>query len=615
MQDKTPLLRSTRFLPLFVTQFLSAFNDNVFKQAILLLLAIQATSTSESALYANLAAGLFILPFFLFSGLAGQLAEGKAKHKLIRLIKFCEIPIMGIGSAAILLDNTTVMLTAVFFMGLQSTFFGPLKYSILPQHVESRSLTKANGLIESATFIAILLGTVFGTYFIDQTNGKLIICGIVILIATVGFVASLRIPLARPNNRDQNITLNPIKSTIDVFQALRAQTPAVNKSVLGISWFWLTGAIILTALPTYVMNELGGEALDVTLALVIFSLSIAIGSLLCEKLSRSRVELGLVPFGAFLITLFLFMLSQVDTYHADMAESVATSNMYDAFMWMALTGIAAGLYTVPLYTLIQQRTEDEARARIIAANNVMNSLFMVLSAVLSIVVLSVLKLSIGTLFLLVSVLNLLVAIYIYTKVPEFFMRFVIYIISHIMYRMKTYNAENIPDEGPAMLAANHVSFIDWMLILSASPRPVRFVIYEPIYNSIWLHWLFKAAKAIPIDSAKKNMQAFLASTSEIAKALENGELICIFPEGKLTSDGEIDQFKRGIEMFIKKTAVPVVPIRLNGLWGSMFSRKNKWRLPRLRWSAIEVIVGEPITPNNVTAVSVEEKVKSLKKGA
>ena len=619
--NKGGLLSSKRFLPLFLTQFLSAMNDNVYKQSVLILLVFQAATLGDGALYSNLAAGLFILPFFLFSGMAGQLAEKTEKSKLIRLVKFCEIPVMVIGAASIFTQYVWLMLTTVFFMGLQSTFFGPLKYSILPQHVAPNELTKANGLVESATFVAILIGTIFGTYYITQTTGPTIISIAVLILAVLGFFSSRFIPISQANNPNLLFTYNIFSSTKNVFKALNAQTESVGKSVLGISWFWLIGAVILTALPNYVKHVMGGDELVVTSALVVFSLSIAVGSLLCEKLSRSRIELGIVPFGAILITLFLYLLSQEPAISEYIAPSenlltlkqvLNTGDMVWHFVWMAGIGIASGFYTVPLYALIQQRTEEASRSRVIAANNVLNALFMVGSAILSIVTLFVLEWHISSLLLLLAGLNLLISIYIYTKVPEFFLRFVIYILAICMYRVRTKRHENIPSEGAAVIVANHVSFVDWMFILATSPRPIRFMVFAPIYYSKALHWLFKMAKAIPIDSEKANPKAFAKAFDEVAAALERGELVGIFPEGKLTSNGEMDMFRRGIERIIARTPVPVVPVHLDGLWGSMFSRKAKWQLPRLKWSLVSVSVGEPIEAEQVSANYLHEQVSALK---
>lgn len=622
------LLTSKRFLPIFVTQFFSALNDNVYKQAVLLLLIFQAASVADGALYSNLAAGLFILPFFLFSGLSGQLAEKSEKSRLIKIIKFCEIPIMVVGAVSIYSQQIWLMLATIFLMGLQSTFFGPLKYSILPQHLEANELTKGNGLVESGTFVAILLGTVFGTYYITQSFGQLYISIAILSLALIGFVSSQFIPKSAANDPNIKVTFNLYKSTLDVFKALNAQSESVGKSVLGISWFWLIGAIILTALPNYVKHVMGGDELVVTAALVVFSLSIAIGSLLCEKLSRSRIELGIVPFGAILITIFLYLLSQepaITSYLPALKSAIENNNdalltvtqvmqtgdMKWHFIWMACIGIAAGFYTVPLYALIQQRTKQDSRSRVIAANNVLNALFMVGSAVLSILTLSILTWSIAQLFLLLAGLNLLISIYIYTKVPEFFLRFVIYILAICMYRVKTEGEENICQTGPAVIVANHVSFVDWMFILAASPRPIRFVIFAPIYHSWPLNWLFKMAKAIPIDTEKNNPQAYKEAFDNIARALEGGQLVGIFPEGKLSSDGQTDVFKRGIEKIIERTPVPVVPMFLDGLWGSMFSRKRSLRLPRLKWSLVSVIIGKAIAPEKLETEVLRKSVLAL----
>lgn len=615
------LLTSKRFLPLFITQFFSAVNDNVYKQSVLILLVFQAATLADGALYSNIAAGLFILPFFLFSGMAGQLAEKKEKSKLIRFIKLCEIPIMVLGALSIFSQSTWLMLTTLFFMGLQSTFFGPLKYSILPQHVAPNQLTKANGLVESGTFIAILLGTIFGTYYITQNTGPTVISVAVLVLAVTGYISSRFIPMSSENNPNLKFTYNILSSTKDLFSVLNSQTESVGKSVLGISWFWLIGAIILTTLPNYVKHVMGGNELVVTSALVVFSLSIALGSLLCAKLSRSRIELGIVPFGAILMTLFLYLLSQEPsinhqgTHYTELltlTEVLNVHNLYWHFIWMAGVGIASGFYTVPLYALIQQRTNESCRSRVIAANNVLNALFMVGSAILSIITLSIFKWTISELLLLLAGLNLLIGIYIYTKVPEFFLRFLIYILAICMYRLRTKGEANIPEQGAAVIVSNHVSFVDWMFILAVSPRPIRFMVFAPIYYSPALHWLFKMAKAIPIDSEKSNPKAFKKAFDEVANALENGELVGIFPEGKLTHDGSIDIFRRGIERIIERTPVPVIPIYLDGLWGSMFSRRQKWQLPRLKWSLVSISVGEPIDADNVSADDLRLRVQALK---
>ena len=623
LKKSSNLLSSRRFFPLFITQFFSALNDNVYKQSVLLLLIFQANNVADGALYSNLAAGLFILPFFLFSGIAGAIAEKHEKSKLIRVIKACEVPIMLLGAVSILLNLSWLMLSTIFLMGLQSAFFGPLKYSVLPQHVHTLQLTKANGLVESATFVAILLGTIFGTYYITQSSGPIYISIAIICLAVIGYISSRHIPKAKANNSDLVVSYNIFSATKNLFTALNAQTEAVGKSVLGISWFWFIGAIILTMLPNYVKHIIGGNELVVTFALVVFSLSIALGSLLCERLSRSRIELGIVPFGAILITACLYFLSQepaighyinVPSQLLSLTEVFNTGDLYWHFIWMAGIGISSGFYTVPLYALIQQRTEENSRSRIIAANNVLNALFMVGSAILSIVTLSILKWSMAELVLLIAILNALISIYIYRKVPEFFLRFVIYLLAICMYRVRTFGDENIPEQGAAVIVANHVSYVDWMFILAASHRPIRFVIYAPIYHSWHLHWLFKIGKAIPIDSEKSNPEVFKKAFDDIAQALENGELIGIFPEGKLTQDGKIDTFRRGIEKIITRTPAPVIPVHLDGLWGSMFSRKEKTFLPRIQWSLVKVSLGEAVASDKVCADDLRERVLTLSHG-
>lgn len=618
MNSQFKLFTTNRFLPFFVTQFFGAFNDNVFKNALIVLIVFQLATSSNESLLVNLSAGLFILPFFLFSSLAGQLAEKYEKSKLMVTCKAAELAIMGLATVGLFAGNIYILMTVLFLMGTQSTFFGPVKYSILPQHLKDNELLGGNGLVEMGTFLAILIGTMVGSYYIVQDGGKNIISSILILFSVVGYIASRFVPKAESSFPNEKIDYNPITSSISLFKVLKERRKSVSLSVIGISWFWFLGAVYLTQLPSFVKNNFHGDETIVTLFLVAFSVGIAIGSLICEKLSRNIIELGIVPLGSIGITLFGILLYFNGTLNTDIIGEMITSS--DFFLYPTLQvaafslfmiGVFGGLYTVPLYALIQKRTEPEYRSRVIAANNMLNALFMVISAIASILLLSS-GLQIHELFLVLSLFSAVVSIYIYKKVPEFFIRFVIWILSHTIYRVQHNNINNLPEEGGCVVVANHISFFDALLLAGSFKRPLRFVMYEPIYRLPVLNSFFKAVGAIPIDSKKANPKVYEESFVTIKELLENGEVLCLFPEGGLTPDGEIAEFKRGIEKIISETPVPVLPTAIQGLWGSMFSRKNKVRFPRLTWSKLNVNVGELLQPEEITAAKLEKEVKKLR---
>ena len=506
-------------------------------------------------------------------------------------------------------------------MGTQSTFFGPVKYSILPQHLKEEELIGGNGLVEMGTFIAILIGTMVGAYYIVENNGTVIVSCIVVGVALLGYISSLFIPKAESLLPETKVSFNIFKESYNLFSVLKQRRKSVFLSVVGISWFWFLGATYLTQLPAFVKDYFYGDSSVVTLFLVTFSVGIAIGSILCEKLSRRRIELGIVPFGSIGLTFFgimLYFYSGLDIQVEQNSEIVLgyleVLSYFEgkmAIFSLFMIGVFGGFYTVPLYALVQKRTEPKYRSRVIAANNMLNAFFMVLSAVFAIVLFSF-DIQIHELFLIIAILGALVSIYIYNRVPEFFIRFVIWMLSHTLYRVKHENIDNLPEEGGCIIVSNHISFFDALLLGGAFKRPVRFVMFEPIYNIPVLKQFFKAVGAIPINTQKANPECFENAFKEIKKLLENGEVLCIFPEGKLTADGEIDEFKRGIERMVKETPTPVLPVAIQGLWGSMFSRKNKIRFPRLKWSSLNIVVGDLVKPEDVSAKDLENKVKALR---
>ena len=612
------LLGKRRFLPFFITQSLGAFNDNLFKQSLILAILYKLSLEGDRSIWVNLCALLFILPFFLFSALAGQFGEKFAKDRLIRAIKLAEIVIMAIGATGFVTHHLELMLVALFAMGTHSALFGPVKYSILPQALREEELVGGNGLVEMGTFLAILAGTIGAGVLMSSSQYAVLAAAGVVGTAVLGYLASRWIPRAAAAAPQMTLDWNIFKQSWLTLRLGLGQTPAVSRSIVGNSWFWFVGAIYLTQIPAYAKDWLHGDETVVTLVLTLFSVGIAVGSLLCERLSGRKVEIGLVPFGSFGLTLFglLWWWHSGDVPVGVVPHDwLALLGMGQAW-WIMLSivglGIFGGFYIVPLYALIQARTPEDQRARVIAANNILNALFMVVSAIITIVLLSLAKLSIPQLFLVVSLLNIAINAYIFRIVPEFTMRFLIWLLSHSMYRVEHRELQRIPDEGAALLVCNHVSFVDALLIGGAIRRPIRFVMYYKIYNLPVLNFVFRTAGAIPIAGRGEDEATYERAFARIAQYLADGELVCIFPEGKLSSDGEIDVFKGGVNRILQETPVPVIPLALQGLWGSFFSRDpNKGFFKRL-WSRVTLVAGAAIPVEAAQPEALREQVSLLR---
>jgi 1-acyl-sn-glycerol-3-phosphate acyltransferase len=612
------LLAQKRFLPFFVTQFFGAFNDNVFKNALIILIAFQGAQfiDSNTDLLINIAAALFILPFFLFSATAGQWIDKFEKSKSIRTIKLMEVFIMSMAAFAFLQGYIVMLIALLFLMGTQSSFFGPAKYSYIPQHLEDTELIEGNALVQMGTFVAILLGTILGGLLIAEQAGRIYVAIAIMAFAVAGYLASLFIPLTPSLNSGLKINWNVFTETARNIRFLRSNR-TVFLSVLGISWFWFLGATYLVQLPNYTKTELNGNEQVVTLLLTLFTIGIGSGSLLCNRLSGNKIEIGLVPFGSIGLTLF-----GIDLFLSRPEVVPATQMGVEAFLSSAnlrlvvdivMTGFFGGLYIVPLMALVQQRSNPEHLSRVIAGNNIINSLLMVLSALVAIAVLSS-GYSIAQLFLLVAIFNAIVAIYIYTLVPEFFMRFIVWLLIHSIYHVKAKGLEKIPEEGPAVLVCNHVSYVDALIIAGCIRRPVRFVMYYKIYQLPILHFVFKTAKTIPIAGKYEDEGLLNKAFDDIDQALVDGDLVCIFPEGGLTADGKMRTFRDGVERIIKRRPVPVVPMALQGLWGSAFSRHKAnifYRLYKGFRSRIGLVVADSIAAADATAPTLQEEVHIL----
>lgn len=611
------LLKTRRFAPFFWTQFAGAFNDNLFKNVLMLLLAFKAAQPGQTDILMNLAAGLFILPFFLFSSIAGQIADKYEKGRLIRMIKIAEIGIMGAGAAALMLGSTASLLALLFLMGTQSAFFGPVKYSIMPQHLEESEIIGGNALVEMGTFVAILAGTIVGGIL---TQVPTIFPAIAIIATAIaGWLVSRKIPEAAAASPSLVINWNILSQTARTLSYAKKEK-TVFLSILGISWFWFLGACYVTQIPAWTKNVLHSTEGVATLLLAMFSIGIGAGSMLCEYLSGKKVEYGLVPIGSLGLSIFGIHLALNGALAApEMPHSLfgflAAKGSIPILIDLVLIGIFGGLYIVPLFAIVQTRSEESHRSRIIAANNILNALFMVGAAILGAVFLGPLGLSIPALFLTITLMNIAVAVYIYTLVPEFTMRCLVWVITHLFYRINHENLDKIPSEGPAVIVCNHVSYMDALIIGSCCRRPVRFVMDKGIFGIPVLNFIFRTGKTIPITSRRKDPETYEKAFDRIAEELENGEIVCIFPEGKLTRNGDIDIFKSGIEKIIERTPAPVIPTALKGLWGSFFSHKDGSALakrPRRLYSKIHFTVGDAVTPELATADGLHSLVLDLR---
>ncbi|GAB3445286.1 MFS transporter [Massilia solisilvae] len=615
------LLKQRRFAPFFWTQFLGAFNDNLFKTALIVILTYDAASwTSLSpSLLNNLIPGLFILPFVLLSGTSGQVADKVEKGKLARSVKFLELGIMLVAGLGWMSHNLWLLVSAVVGMGVHSTLFGPVKYAYLPQHLKQDELVGGNGVIEMGTFVGILIGEIMGAVLVAQPHGIAMVAAGTVLTAVLGLVASWGIPRSPAPEPQLKVNANFLAESWRNL-AFSSKNRTVFLSMLGNSWFWFYGALVLSQFPVYAKDYLHGDHSVFVLLLTVFSLGVGTGSLLCEKLSGRKVEIGLVPFGSIGLSVFgidLYFASQhyTNTQAVDMLGLLAQPGVVRILADLLLLGMFGGFFIVPLFALIQSRCDPKHMARTIAGTNILNALFMVAAAGVAIVLLGH-GFTIPEMFLVTALLNAVVAVYIFSLVPEFLLRFLAWMLIHTIHRVKTVDAERIPEEGPAVLVCNHVSYVDAVVIVAASPRPIRFVMDHRIFATPVLGWIFRTAKAIPIAPAKEDPWLMEKAFVDVAKALHEGELVCIFPEGKLTSTGEMNEFKGGIAKIVGRSKVPVIPMALRGLWGSLFTRdrgnvfeRSFARGPRSR---LALAVGRPVPPDEATPENLYQQVLDLR---
>lgn len=582
MSDRTlDILKSRRFLPLFVTQFLGAFNDNLFKNALAILILFRLASGDEGEVLVALAGGVFILPYFLFSATAGQLADKYDKGRMIRVVKAVEIGVMALAAAAFAWGRIDFLLAVLFLMGAQSTFFGPLKYGILPQHLEAKELVGGNALIEAATFLAILLGTIAGGLLILTEGGVSVISGTVIAVALAGWAASLRIPAAPATAPTLRINWNFVGETAAILRHAAARRD-IFLSILGISWFWLVGATFILLFPPYAKQVLASGEQVVTLFLTVFSIGFGLGSIGCDRLLKGEVSARTVPFGALGMAIF-----SIDLYFASVAvvppagEEVLLG--VGAFLGVAghwriladllLISICGGLYIVPLYAIVQKRADPDHRARTIAANNVMNALFMVIGAGIA-AALFAFGMSVTGVFLVIAAASVIAAWYVCKLLPQELMKGLVAGVLRLFYRVEVHGRENIKAAGDkAVIVVNHVSFLDGALLAAFLPGRPMFAIDTHMASRWWVKPFLALVEAFPLNPTSP------LATRALIREVDKGKHCVIFPEGRITVTGALMKVYEGPGMIADKSGAQILPVRIDGAQFTHFSRlKGKFRL-------------------------------------
>ncbi len=589
------LLKTRRFLPLFITQFLGAFNDNVYKNALVILITYVVAEKVgfNSQIMVTVAAGIFILPFFLFSATAGQLADKYEKAFLIRIIKFVEIVLMIGATVGFFMESIWLLMTVLFLTGTQSTFFGPIKYGILPEKIDEDELIGGNGLIEAGTFVSILVGTLIGGLLILTENGIPLISGMVILIAVLGWVSSFYIPKGQPASPTLKVDYNFIKETWEIVSHAR-KNREIFLSILGISWFWLVGATFLAQFPTYSKSIIGGDEQLVTLFLSVFTIGVGMGSLLCNQILKGEVEATFVPLAIIGVTVFtvdLYFASQYMFTSAGGELIGAGAFLSHLSSWRILgdlfmISVSSGVYIVPLYAIIQVRSEPGYRSRIIASNNILNALFMVISAIATVLMLTV-GFDVNQVFLTIALLNAAVALYACQLLPAALLKSILYWIFNACYKVEVRGMGNFKaiQKEKVIIVANHLSYLDAALLATYFPSKLTFAINTQVAQ----HWLvrpfLKLIETFPLDPTNP-----MAAKSLIENIKDKNHVV-IFPEGRITVTGGLMKVYEGSGMIADKSGAHILPVRIDGAQHTPFSRlkgniRTRW-FPKITLTVLE----------------------------
>ncbi|MGH7798408.1 MAG: acyl-[ACP]--phospholipid O-acyltransferase [Candidatus Binatia bacterium] len=574
-------LKQPGFFGFFSTQFLGAFNDNFLKIVVSFVALDLAVHGGPG--YVEIIAFLFILPSALFSGYAGHLADVYSKRTILVAVKVCEIVIMVLAIATFFTGHLESMLVIVFLMGLHAAFFSPAKYGILPEMLPDKDLSRGNGLLEMSTFMAIILGTSVGGALFALWKHNLPLIGLLMLvIAVLGTLTSLRIARVPPSGAAKLFQLNPFGEIADGFRRLRADRP-LWLTVIGISFFWFLAALVQINMLFFGKELLQLDEFHNSLLFTFLAVGIGLGSLAAGRLSGDHIELGLVPLGSVAMGLFLGLVALS-----------APSYPHTAAALVGL-GFAAGLFAVPLNAYLQQKAGREEKGQLIATNNFMNTIGIVLAAGIHWILATPLQFTPDAIILQTGLLTLAGTLAILYLLPDYFVRLILWLFTHTVYRIKVVGAENMPLKGPALLVSNHVSFVDAFMVGGALPRLVRFMLHREFYDLKGMTWFFRLMHAIPVSAT--NRREIVQSLKHARNELDKGHVVCIFAEGSISRTGRVLPFKRGFEKIVEGTNISIIPVHLDQLWGSIFSFKDGrffWKWPKQLSYPVTVSFGPPL---------------------
>ncbi len=577
------LLKNSSFQSFLWTQFLGALNDNIYKIIVSMRAVHVAAKTGSGSEYLALAGAVFVLPFLLFSGYSGHLADAFSKRKVLISVKVFEVLVMGLGLAAFFSTRIELMLVVLFLMALHSTIFSPAKYGIVPEMLADRDLSRANALLEMSTFVAIVLGTSLGSFLFTLWRERPWNMGLATLgVALAGLAVSFKIARVRPAGAAGPFRANPFSEIATGTKHLLRDRP-LGLTVAAISYFWFLGALFQMDLLLFGSEVLKVSDLRIGLMVTALAVGIGAGSMLAGRLSGDKVELGLVPLGSILMGLFSFALYAARTSYG---WSVAA---------LSLLGISSGLFIVPLNAYLQQRSDDREKGRIIATNNFYNTVGLLLASATLWILHDRLHVPAATLILLAGIATLGATAYIVSVVPDFLIRFLLWMLTHTLFRIRIVGQEHVPFRGPALLVANHMSHVDGFLIGACLQRFVRFMVWRPYYERKGLHWFFRLTKAVPVGAG--GPRDLVASLRRARQELSAGHVVCIFAEGAISRTGNMLPFKRGFERIVEGLDVPVIPVHLDRLWGSIFSFEGGrffWKWPRRLPYPVTVSFGSPM---------------------
>lgn len=600
-------LTSPSFYAFLLAQALGALNDNAFKMTLVLFMLAAVTGEAREVRLTSMAAALVPVPFLLFSPLAGYLADRFAKHRVLLWTKCPEIVAMALAATGFYFRSIPFLLFVLFFTSTHSAFFSPAKYGILPEVFDDRDLSSANGILELTTDLAILIGSVAGVYIYhaftaDLARGAIVFVG----IACAGTVAIVFAPAAPAGNRAARFVWNALGSFRADFAEVR-RNPVLYYAVLGIAWFGFLGSFFLTIIPVFGKSALGLSETAAGMMLALLSVGIGIGAVGAGRLSRNHIELGLVPLGSAGVTIGAVLLARAGGGRTIAAIGLPLNVTFD----LTLLGLAAGFFIIPLNAMLQQRAPAGMKGRLIAFSNLLTFSAVLAAAGTVWALTGVAGLSTRHAILCVAGLTLLGTVYVVRMLPDFLVRLGIFLLTNSIYRIRTVGIDNLPKQG-ALFVANHVSWVDGLLVAGATDRMVRFLMFRQYYEWKWLNWFFRMMHAIPVassDSAQK-----IAQSLEIARQeIQHGHVVCIFAEGSITRTGNLLRFRRGLERIATGVNCPIVPVYLDGVWGSIFSFDRGrffFKLPRRLLEPVTVFFG-PALPSEATADQVRQAIQNL----